>query len=200
MNVPSMGEAQVRGNWPKFIVRCTKRHKGADGTAIADVLSADLRREIREAGRLTWQGAHLLVGLAEEIRQACGATEARAFWRACFLESISQPMMAPLARGALLLWGNSPDALVRRTPQAWQLMTRGCGNLKAVSVDEKNAIILRAENMPRSFRVDGFLCMGEGGLESEMDYFGLVGSVETRAEHLATRGTVDFLARWEEKR
>jgi hypothetical protein len=122
---------------------------------------------------------------------------ARGFWRASLLEAISQPIMAPLARGALMLWGNRPDALVRRTPQAWQLQTRGCGHMKAVSVDENDAIILRAENLPRIFRTEGFIRLGEGGLECEMEYFKLAGSVETHSEHLATRGAVDFLARWQ---
>jgi hypothetical protein len=195
----SMGDPQVRANWPKFIVRCAKRLKDAKEIPIVDALSSELRSEIREAGRLTWQDAHLLMDLAEQIRERFGAAGARTFWRASFLEAIGLPMMAPLARGALMLWGNRPDAFVRRTPQAWKLMTRDCGHLKAVSVDE-NAIILRAENLPRMFRVEGFVCMGEGGLESEMDYFRLSGTVETRAEHLVARGTVDFLARWGDER
>ena len=40
--------------------------------------------------------------------------------------------MQPLARGALFLWGKTPAALVRRTPQAWQLVSKDCGVLKAV--------------------------------------------------------------------
>jgi hypothetical protein len=193
-----MGEAQVRGNWPKFVVYCAKRFKDAKGAPLIDVVPSELRREIREAGRLGWHDARLLMDLADLICDACGADGTRAFWRGSFLDAISQPIMAPLARGALMLWGNSPDALVRRTPQAWQLQTRGCGHMKAVSVDDdKNAIILRAENLPRMFRGESFIRMGEGGLESEMGYFKLSGTVETRSEHLATRGTVDFVAHWE---
>ena len=52
-----MGDPQVRANWPKFIVSCAKRLKNADGAPFADALSPELRREIREAGRLTWQDA-----------------------------------------------------------------------------------------------------------------------------------------------
>jgi hypothetical protein len=195
----SMAEAQVRANWPKFVVYCSKRFKDAKGAPLVDVIPGDMRRQIREVGRLSWQDARWLMDLAELICQACGAEGARAFWRSSFQEAISQPIMAPLARGALMLWGNTPDALVRRTPQAWQLQTRGCGHLKAISLEEKNAIILRGENLPRMFRGEGFIRMCEGGLESEMAYFKVSGSVETRADHLATRGTADFLARWDER-
>src|SRR4051812_31723109 len=103
-----MGESQVRANWPKFVVRSAKHHHDASGAPIANVLSDDLRRRIREAGRLSWEDAQLLTGLAEEICLGCGPVAARAFWRASFLQSITQPMMAPLARGALMLWGKSP--------------------------------------------------------------------------------------------
>jgi hypothetical protein len=194
-----MAESQVRANWPKFVVHCAKRLKDAKGAPLVDVIRADMRKAIREVGRLSWQDARLFTDLTELIREACGGDGARAFWRSSFLEAISQPIMAPLARGALMLWGNTPDALVRRTPQAWQLQTRGCGQLKAVAVDEKNAIILRAENLPRIFRSDGFVHMCEGGLESQMAYFKLSGSVEARAEHLVARGTADFLARWDDR-
>ena len=194
-----MDEAGVRAHWPKFIVRTAKQIRDPRGAPVIDAISPDLRRAIREAGRLTWQNARMLTDLAEQIRQGCGADGAVGFWRESFLECITQPMIAPLARGALTIFGNRPDAFVRRTPLAWQLMTRGCGTLKAVALNEENAIILRAENLPRIFRVDGFVRMGEGGLLMEMDYFHATGAVETRAEQLEKRGAVDFLARWQPK-
>lgn len=196
----SMTDPQVRSNWPKFVLRWTKRLNGPNGAPIVDAVPSDLRREIREVPRFTWYDARLLTDLTDVVHRACGSAGARAFWRASFLESITQPMMAPLARGALMLWGNTPDALVRRTPQAWQFVTRECGNLKAVTLDEPNAIILRFEGLPRIFRNDGFISMGVGGLESEIAYFHLDGTVETQADHLMSRGAVDFAARWQPKR
>jgi hypothetical protein len=187
---------QIRANWPKFVVRCTKHFRDPSGLPVADSIPTELRREIREAGRLTWQDARVLMDLAEVIRQVCGSTEARAFWRMSFRESINQPMLAPLARGALILFGNVPGALVRRTPQAWQLFTRNCGSLRAVDVGEENAVLLRVENFPRICRVAGFVSMVEGGLESEMDYFRVRGTVETRAESFLARGFAEFVARW----
>src|SRR5260370_35566490 len=188
----SMDEGGVRAHWPKFIVRTAKQIRDPQGAPVIEAISPDLRREIREAGRLTWQNARMLTDLAEQILQGCGADGAVGFWRESFLECITQPMIAPLARGALTIFGNRPDAFVRRTPLAWQLMTRGWGNFSAVPVGEPNAIILRAEHLPRIFRVDGFICMGQGGLLMEMDYFRMTGAVETRADHLENRGAVDF--------
>src|SRR5260221_3205829 len=187
-----MAEAEVRAHWPKFIVRTAKHIRDPKGGPVVDVTAPELRSGIREAGRLSWQDARMLTELAEQIRQGCGADGAVGFWRESFLECITQPMIAPLARGALTIFGNRPDAFVRRTPLAWQLMTLGCGTLKSVAVDEENAIILLAANLQRIFRVDGFVCMGEGGLLMEMDYFHATGAVEKRAEHLEKRGAGDF--------
>ncbi len=191
-----MEQAQVRANWSKFVVRCAKHFRDPNGALVVDSIPVELRREIREAGRLAWHDARVLMDLVEVIRQVCGHAEARAFWRVSFKESITQPMLAPLARGALILFGNVPGALVRRTPQAWQLFTRNCGSLKAVDVGEESSVMLRVENFPRVCRVLGFVCMVEGGLESEMDFFSVRGTVETRAEAFMSRGFAEFVARW----
>src|SRR5258705_11485217 len=68
-----MAEAEVRAHWPKFIVRTAKHIRDPKGAAVVDAISPDLRREIREAGRLSWQDASMLTNLAEQIRQGCGA-------------------------------------------------------------------------------------------------------------------------------
>jgi hypothetical protein len=194
-----MEEPQVRANWTKFVLHCAKR-ADANGMCIADSIPDALRREIRESGRLAWQDIRILAELLEAVGKTCGALGSRLFWRASFKASLSQPMIAPLARGALMLWGHSPASFVRRTPQAWQLFTRNCGTLKVVPVNEPNAIMLRIENVPRACRVDGFLYMAEGGLESQMDYFRALGVVETRADHFPVRGFVELVARWEKIR
>jgi hypothetical protein len=96
----------------------------------------------------------------------------------------------------LFLWGKTPTALVRRTPQAWQLVSRHCGELKAVESGEDSSITLRVEQLPPSCRRQGLLLMWEGGLSSQLDAVDMVGTVTVRAEQFATLGTADFLIRW----
>jgi len=192
-----MTEPQVRASWTKFVLHCAKR-SDKNGVRIADAIPSGLQHEIRESGRLAWQDIRVLTELFEVLGRTCGSAGSRRFWRASFKDSISQPMIAPLARGALMLWGHSPASFIRRTPQAWQLCTRNCGELKAVSLNQPRAIVLRFENVAPACRVGAFLQMVEGGLESQMDYFRAHGAVETRADHFDARGLVEFVARWDE--
>src|SRR5262245_16944406 len=99
-----MVDAEVRANWPKFVLRWMKRIFDPKGVPIVESVPGELRRAIRESPRLTWQSAAQLMDLAELLVTVCGAAGARDFWRKSFLDSISQPMLAPLARGALLIW------------------------------------------------------------------------------------------------
>jgi hypothetical protein len=111
-------------------------------------------------------------------------------------DAIRQPFIQPLARGALFLWGKTPSALVRRTPQAWQLVSRHCGELKAIESGDESQITLRVEQLPAVCRRQGLLLMWEGGLSSQLDAVDTAGTVTVRADQFATLGTAEFLVRW----
>jgi hypothetical protein len=187
---------QVRANWAKFTIRCAKRAPEPLRGTLLSAIPAELRAEIREVGPLDWLPARVFVELCEVIRAGAGAAGARAFWRQSLRDAIRQPFIQPLARGALFLWGKTPSALVRRTPQAWQLVSRHCGELKAVESGEDSSITLRVEQLPVSCRRQGLLLMWEGGLASQLDAVDTAGTVTVRAEQFATLGTAEFLIRW----
>jgi hypothetical protein len=191
-----MGDPQFRASWAKFVLRSAKHVTDANGAPIVDAVPAELRREIREIGHLGWLDARVFMDLLGVIHRVTGDEGNRAFWRATFMDIIAQPLIAPLARGALTLWGNSPGSLMRRNPEAWIIFARNCGTLQAVPTDEKNSMALRVENVPPVCRAEGFVYMVEGGLESEMEYVGTSGTVETRADQFKTHGLVEWVVRW----
>ncbi len=186
----------MRANWGKFTVRCAKRSAEPLRGALLAAIPEDLRAEIRAAGSLDWLPARVFVELSEALRRGVGAAAARAFWRQSLRDAIRQPLMKPLARGAMFLWGRTPTALVRRTPQAWQLVARDCGELKAVELAAPNAITLRIEGLPQACRKQGMLLMWEGGLMAQLDTVDAVGTVSVHAEHFATLGCADFALSW----
>lgn len=155
-----------------------------------------LRAEIRETSSLEWIPARIFVELCEAIRLGAGPVGARSFWRQSLRDAIRQPFIQPLARGALFLWGKTPTALVRRTPQAWQLVARNCGELKAIEAGEETAITLRVEQLPTPCRKQGMLLMWEGGLMSQLDAVDTAGTVTVRSDQFATLGNADFAVRW----
>jgi hypothetical protein len=186
----------MRANWAKFTVRCAKRtSEPLRGKLLATIPDA-LRAEIREAGPLEWLPARVFVELCEAIRFGASSLGARAFWRQSLRDAIRQPFIQPLARGALFLWGKTPLALVRRTPQAWQLVSRHCGELKAVESGEEGSVTLRVEQLPHVCRKPGLLLMWEGGLMAQLDAVDAEGTVVARPEQFSTLGTADFVVRW----
>lgn len=187
---------QMRANWCKFTVRCAKRAPEPLRSALLAAIPDALRAEIREASALDWVPARLWVELCEAIRVGAGAMGARGFWRQSLRDAIRQPFMAPLARGALFLWGKTPAALVRRTPQAWQLVAKNCGELKAIETGEAGTITLRVEELPAPCRKQGLLLMWEGGLMAQLDATDTAGTVTARTEDFAAHGNADFVLRW----
>jgi hypothetical protein len=186
----------MRANWAKFTVRCAKRAPEPLRGSVLSAIPDTLRAEIREAGSLEWIPARVFVELCEAIRTGAGPVGARAFWRQSLRDAIRQPFIQPLARGALFLWGKTPMALVRRTPQAWQLVSRNCGELKAVELGEEGAITLRVEQLPAICRKQGLLLMWEGGLMAQLDAVDAEGSVAVQAEQFPALGNADFVVRW----
>lgn len=186
----------MRANWAKFTVRCAKRSPEPTRGALLAAIPDTLRAEIRETGSLEWIPARVFVELCEAIRAGAGPVGARAFWRQSLRDAIRQPFIQPLARGALFLWGKTPTALVRRTPQAWQLVARNNGELKAVESGEETSITLRVEQLPAVCRKQGMLLMWEGGLMAQLDAVDTAGSVQVRAEQFLGAGNADFVLRW----
>jgi hypothetical protein len=186
----------MRANWCKFTVRCAKRAPEPLRAAILAAIPSALRDEIREASALDWLPARVWVELCEAIHVGGGAMGARGFWRQSLRDAIRQPFMAPLARGALFLWGKTPAALVRRTPQAWQLVSRHCGELKAVEVSDASRIILRVEQLPVPCRKQSLLLMWEGGLMAQLDAVDTAGTVTLHSEEFAATGNAEFHLRW----
>lgn len=185
----------MRANWAKFTVRCAKRAPEPLRSSILAAIPSALRAEIREYGSLDWVPARIWVELCEAIRIGAGAAGARAFWRQSLRDAIRQPFMAPLARGALFLWGKTPAALVRRTPQAWQLVSRHCGELKAIETGE-SSITLRVEQLVAPCRKQGLLLMWEGGLMAQLDAVDTAGTVTLKADEFVATGNADFVVRW----
>ena len=147
-------------------------------------------------GALEGLPARAFVELCEAIRIGGGPLGARAFWRQSLRDAMRQPFILPLARGALFLWGKTPTALIRRTPQAWQLVSRHCGELKAVESGVDDAMIMRVEQLPTVCRRQGLLAMWEGGLMAVHDAVEVEGTVVTHAEQFATAGNAEFVLHW----
>src|SRR5439155_15703814 len=98
-----MSFPQIRASWPKFVLRCAKGFSDAGGGTIAAGVPDDLRRQIREVGHLGWHDARTFMELLGIIDRLTSEVGSRVFWRASFKEALTQPLITPLARGALAM-------------------------------------------------------------------------------------------------
>ena len=127
----------------------------------------------------------------------CGEDLARAFWRYSLHQSIQQPLIAPLVRGGLSLFGHGPVALYQRTPRAWSLVSRACGEMSAIDGEQANTLVLAVENLPPVCRHhEGLLRLWEGGFCGQADFVSKTANVVTRKELFSTEGSVEFLISW----
>jgi hypothetical protein len=101
--------------------------------------------------------------------------------------------------GALFLWGDTHASLVRRTGQAWHLVTKNCGDFKSVETGDAHSIVFRGENLAHSYRVASLIPMWAGGLEGQIDWIGTDGTVEAHSQQFEEQGTIDFMVRWKPK-
>ena len=187
---------QVRANWLKYTVRSAKNYAAPDGPRILDAIGNELRGEIRKAAPLAWLPVETFIDVCKAVQSALGVAGARAFWRKSIHDCIDQPLIRPLAVGAMYLFGQSPEALYRRTPQAWALVTRRSGEMSTQPGTEKNSIWLQVRSLPEECRAPALLHMWEGGFVGQADFFKCKATVETNDGHLLL-GNADFFVRWD---
>ena len=188
---------QIRANWCKFTVRYIKQLSELERRAVFNAMGDELREHIRAAGPLQWLDAETFFDLCSAIRTGLGPNQARAFWRKSLGECLEEPFIRPLVKGATFLWGKSPEAPIRRTPQAWQLVSKNCGALSAVDHEDENCMVLEVRGLPRVARGNqGLVHLWEGAFRGHMDAFDCDGTVEAQVEHFESRGDLDYVIRW----
>jgi hypothetical protein len=186
---------QVRSSWLKYSIRSAKLYAAPDGPRILDAIGTELRSEIRKAPPLAWMPIECFIGICRAARDALGVGGARAFWRKSLHDCIQQPLIRPLAMGGLYLFGQTPDGLYRRTPQAWGLVTRRAGEMSTEPGPEPDSMWLHVRELPPESRFPALLHMWEGGFAGQADFVKFEITVDTNDGHLPL-GRADFLVRW----
>ena len=191
--VPDVG--MIRAGWAKFTLSTIAQAPSHMQDAVRSAIPASVVSEIRRAPRFGWQDASTFTQLATAIHTV-GEELAREFWRHSLRTSVEQPLISPLVRGGLAIFGNSPAALYLRTPRAYQLMTRACGHMTAEADASARSATLTVSDLPPAVRRSGMLRMWEGGFIGQAEYTGNVARVVTYDADFFERGTVVFEVRW----
>jgi hypothetical protein len=188
-------EPEIRAAWCKFAVRTIKRQKGELGERLRRGLPGALREEIRAAPRMGWCDLRVFMDLCRSVAASGGMAGAQTFWHDCLYASIEQPLMRPLVHSGLFVFGRNPAALIKRTPFAWNIVARHCGQMAAREGPDAAQILYEVTEMPIGMRQLAFLAVLEGGFLAQIRYVGCDGTVTCDSNSLGLgRASCDI--RW----
>jgi hypothetical protein len=188
-------EPEIRAAWCKFAVRTIKRQKGELGERLRQGLPSALRDEIRAAPRMGWCALRVFMELCHSLVASAGMAGAQTFWHDCLYASLDQPLMRPFVHSGLFVLGRSPAALIKRTPLAWNVVARRCGQMIAHEGREEDRILYEVTEMPLGLRQLAFLAVLEGGFLAQIRYVGCDGTVTCDANTLGL-GRTSCDIRW----
>jgi hypothetical protein len=123
-----VGEPRYRARWAKQIVGACKRAPESARRRLEASIPDDVRNTIRGKGMLDWLAADDFVRLCDAIHDALDPVERDELWARTLQEALQTPLLAPLLAGGLGIFGRTPAALMRMTPQVWSLLARDSGH------------------------------------------------------------------------
>jgi hypothetical protein len=185
-------DAQFRASYAKTVIGTIKRQPEAVAARLLEAIGPERRAKVREYGMLGWMPATDFLELVAILGKELGAARARPFWCDCLDLSLNRRLLAPLRAGAIALHGRHPGALLRMTPQAWQLVSRGAGVCSVVESDATQ-ITLQFRELPMAMRIAELIYLWEGGSMACVKQLGFTGSSEGR---VPGPGAVDVTVRW----
>ncbi len=188
----TMAESRVRANYVKYAVVRIKQLPVEERDAVFKVLGST-RDEIRAAGLLAWIPMRIYAEVVDSTRTALGSRRAREFWCDTMLSSFERQLLKPLVEGALRLYGRSPASLLRRTPQAWSLVSRHGGRIRLEGDHQ-----VRFDGLPPELRKGGGIVDSmAGNCEAILKYLSRPGSVSAHEEALR-QGRIWFDVDWQD--
>jgi hypothetical protein len=188
-------EPEIRAAWCKFAVRTIKRQTGELGERLRRGFPDELRAEIRAAPRLGWCELRTFTDICRWVVATTGMEGARTFWHNCLYNSIDQPLMRPLVHSGLFVFGRNPAALIKRTPLAWNIVARHCGQMAAHEGPGEAQIQYEVTELPIGLRQLAFLAVLQGGFLAQIRYVGCEGTVTCDANTLGL-GRTSCDIRW----
>jgi hypothetical protein len=150
--------------------------------------------EARGASRLGWVPVGTDVHLAETIDLALGRTAMREWSKQGMLRIARSPLLEPIARSAKAIFGLTPRGFLRRAPQIWSLLYRGCGAMTWAGADDEARVAVHLVGAPDEImRSRPYLVALEGGIESAMSLACVEGTVRC---DVRSGDEVVFECRW----
>lgn len=164
-----------------------------------EAVESKLRRQTIEAvdaaSSLAWLDMELQTELDRATYEALGAEGLIQLTREWTKASTLTPLVAPVLRGSLSLFGSGTALVVKMLPRFWRMSSRDCGRIE-VEVDAQGGTVSYVE-LPPLMRVAPFAAASEGAQWGVIDLFNEGrGTVKTDDSRLSD-GIVAFTLRFD---
>jgi hypothetical protein len=167
--------AQFRANYTKLALKLARRLPAPSGAAVVAAVGEATIKEIVGAGVLQWLPAEKHQRVVAAVFETLGAEGTRNFWCNLMLQSFQRSLLKPLVEGGLRLFGRTPRAILKLTPQAYSLIARDCGVIQVE--DAEGAVRLRFDELPALLRTPAFVELCHGNCLAVLGFLDQRGSI-----------------------
>ncbi|HCF62264.1 MAG TPA: hypothetical protein DFS52_30270 [Myxococcales bacterium] len=184
----------VRATFTQLTMEAAERLEPSIAQKLRDQMPAESLLRIEQTSRLDWLPIEDDLELTRVVVGLLGPERARVFWRQNLLDALSAPLLGPIAKGAVRLFGPTPPAIVRWTPRAWPHVYSACGELAASADGSSATLSWRA--IPQALRQSSSFARALGyAFSSFFDFTNTDGEVEADLRELEA-GRVVYSFRW----
>lgn len=168
---------------------------GADAAAeIRDGLNPRILEALERANRVAWLPLAHDIDLSSNVARVVGQSRRIEWSRTSTFRSLRTPLLEPLWRAALRVFGVSPGALFRAVPSGWKAVYRNVGVVAHTARPDTARLLI--SNVPNVLLdAHSYLEGMCGAFSALLDLAETPGTVELR-EIDTRRRTVEYEARW----
>lgn len=168
------------------------------GRAARARLDPALVQRIESETRLSWLPLDCDVQLTAAVAAEAGELGVYEWSREAMRRTAVTPLLGPLFRGAVGLFGLSPLGAFRWVQSGWDSIYRGCGRWTHEPSGEGSLVLLHHDAPPPMRRPRTYRLGIAGAFHGVIDVFGYTGSVTT-PEPREDEATVRYELQWRAK-
>ena len=129
ISAPVASDARVRASWCATLLWAVEGLPADEHARVPAELDAALREAVHEAGEIGWIPVGPFAAYLDALVEVVGDEQLFQLARAALLDSPRSPLLRRTCELAVRMFG--PAGVVHGLVPAWQLVTRGCAEIRA---------------------------------------------------------------------
>lgn len=188
-----MDEPAYRGAVCHSVLAAIEAEPRVAPRVLASVDASNLEL-IRRATKLSWVPLDALDQVNSAYLREVGREAYLDFWRRYALGAVDSSLFSALFSGALRIFGNKPDGLLRWVGRAWDISTRNLGHAVITKTDDLTRVAV--VDIPPSGRRVTLALSTQASVMAVIELTQHVSEVECDVRRLESEGRYEILARW----